>query len=38
MAGDSHVFELLEEMLESGKTAEELCPNRPDLLAEVRQR
>jgi len=38
MAGDSHVFELLEEMLESGKTAEELCQNRPDLLPEVRQR
>lgn len=38
MAGDSHVFELLEEMLESGKSAEEICQNRPDLLTEVRQR
>jgi WD40 repeat protein len=38
MAGDSHVFELLVEMLESGKSAEEICQNCPDLLTEVRQR
>src|SRR6516162_6900470 len=38
MASRPDVFALLEEMLESGKTAEEVCRDRPELLAEVRQR
>src|SRR5580698_6754725 len=38
MAGDSKVFELLEEILDSGKTPEEVCQVRPDLLTEVRRR
>jgi tetratricopeptide (TPR) repeat protein len=33
---DSQVRELLEEMLESGKTPEEACRTRPDLLEQVR--
>src|SRR6516225_11269101 len=35
---DSHVLELLEEMLDSGKTPEEVCRGCPELLPEVRQR
>ena len=35
---DPHVFGLLEEMLSSDKTPEEVCRDRPDLLPELRQR
>jgi serine/threonine-protein kinase len=35
---DSHVFGLLEEMLDTGKTPEEVCRDCPDLLPELRQR
>jgi serine/threonine-protein kinase len=35
---DPQVFGLLEEMLDSGKTPEEVCHDCPDLLPEVRQR
>jgi hypothetical protein len=38
MAGDALVFELLEEMLDSGQTPEEVCRDCPKLLPEVRQR
>src|SRR5262245_9514698 len=38
MAGDPRVLGLLEEMLEAGKTPEEVCRGCPDLLAEVRVR
>jgi serine/threonine-protein kinase len=38
MAGNPQVLELLEEMLDSGKTAEEVCRACPELLAEVRRR
>src|SRR5215470_17524809 len=38
MAGDPRVLGLLEEMLGSGKTPEEVCRDCPDLLPEVRQR
>src|SRR5262245_24884831 len=38
MAGDPRVLGLLEEMLDSGKTPEEVCRDCPDLLPEVRQR
>src|SRR6516165_9877984 len=38
MAGNPQVLGLLEEMLDSGKTPEEVCRGRPDLLPEVRQR
>jgi serine/threonine protein kinase len=38
MAGNPDVFALLEEMLESGRTAEEVCRDCPELLAEVRRR
>src|SRR5262245_55059257 len=38
MAGSPEVLGLLEEMLDSGKTPEEVCRDRPDLLLEVRQR
>jgi eukaryotic-like serine/threonine-protein kinase len=38
MAGNPQVLGLLEEMLDSGKTPEEVCRDCPDLLAEVRQR
>jgi serine/threonine-protein kinase len=38
MAGDPQVFGLLEEMLDAGKTPEEVCRGRPELLQEVRQR
>jgi serine/threonine-protein kinase len=38
MAGNADMFALLEEMLESGRTPEEVCRDRPDLLPEVRQR
>ena len=38
MASDPQVLGLLEEMLESGKTPEEVCRNCPELLSEVRQR
>ena len=38
MAGNPDVFTLLEEMLESGRTAEEVCRDCPELLSEVRQR
>jgi hypothetical protein len=38
MAGNPEVLGLLEEMLDSGKTPEEVCRDRLDLLPEVRQR
>src|SRR5262249_18181511 len=38
MAGDPRVLALLEEMLDAGKTPEEVCRGCPDLLAEVRER
>jgi hypothetical protein len=38
MAGSPQAFELLEEMLNSGKTPEEVCCDCPELLPEVRQR
>jgi eukaryotic-like serine/threonine-protein kinase len=37
MTAASTVFELLEELLESGKSPEEICQDRPDLLPEVRR-
>jgi serine/threonine-protein kinase len=38
MAGDPRVFGLLEEMLDAGKTPEEVCGDCPELLDEVRER
>jgi serine/threonine-protein kinase len=38
MAGNPQVFGLLEEMLDSGKTPEEVCRDCPELLPEVWQR
>src|SRR5262245_51574181 len=38
MAGDPRVLGLLEEMLEAGKTPEEVCFNSPELLTEVRKK
>src|SRR5262245_36310252 len=38
MAGNPRVLGLLEEMLDSGKTPEEMCRDCPELLPEVRQR
>ena len=38
MAGNPDVFALLEEMLDSGKTPEEVCRDCPELLPEVQQR
>src|SRR5262249_45124496 len=38
MTGNPRVFGLLEEMLDSGKTPEEVCRDCPELLPEVRQR
>jgi serine/threonine-protein kinase len=38
MASDPDVFALLEEMLDSGRTAEEVCRDCPELLPEVRRR
>ena len=38
MAGNPRVLGLLEEMLYSGRTPEEVCRDCPELLAEVRQR
>jgi serine/threonine-protein kinase len=38
MAGNPQVLGLLEEMLDSGKTPEEVCRDCPDLLPEVRGR
>src|SRR5271165_4233686 len=38
MAGNPEVFALLEEMLDSGRTAEDVCRDRPELLPEVRRR
>jgi hypothetical protein len=38
MAGDPRVFGLLEEMLDAGKTPDEVCRGCPELLAEVRER
>jgi serine/threonine-protein kinase len=38
MPSNPQVLGLLEEMLDSGKTPEEVCRECPDLLAEVRQR
>src|SRR5262245_59156647 len=38
MASNPQVFGLLEEMLNSGKTPEEVCRDCPELLAEVRER
>jgi serine/threonine-protein kinase len=38
MAGNPRVLGLLEEMLDSGKTPDEVCRDCPELLPEVRQR
>src|SRR5215471_7917807 len=38
MAGDPRVLGLLEEMLDAGKTPEEVCRDCPELLPEVRRR
>jgi serine/threonine-protein kinase len=38
MGGNPKVFRLLEEMLDSGKTPEEVCRDCPELLPEVRRR
>ncbi len=38
MASNPRVLELLEEMLDAGKTPEEVCRDCPELLQEVRQR
>jgi serine/threonine-protein kinase len=38
MAGNPQVLGLLEEMLDSGKTPEEVCRDLPELLPEVRER
>jgi serine/threonine-protein kinase len=38
MAGNPHVFELLQEMLDSGRTPEEVCHDCPELLSEVQER
>jgi serine/threonine-protein kinase len=38
MAGNPQMLELLEEMLDSGKTPEEVCRDCPELLPEVRER
>ena len=38
MGGNPQVLRLLEEMLDSGKTPEEVCRDCPELLAEVHQR
>ena len=38
MAGNPDVFALLEEMLDSGRTPEEVCLDCPELLPEVRRR
>jgi hypothetical protein len=38
MASKPDVFALLEEMLDSGRSPEEVCRDCPELLAEVRQR
>jgi serine/threonine-protein kinase len=38
MAGNPDVFALLEEMLDSGRTPEEVCRDCPELLPEVRRR
>src|SRR5262245_24583450 len=38
MVGDPRVLGLLEEMLDAGKTPDEVCRGCPELLAEVRER
>jgi serine/threonine-protein kinase len=38
MAGAAQVLGLLEQMLDAGKTPEEVCHDHPELLAEVRRR
>ncbi len=38
MAGNPDVFALIEEMLDSGRTPEEVCRDCPELLPEVRRR
>src|SRR5215475_7694428 len=38
MAGDPRVLGLLEEMLDAGKSPDEVCRGCPELLAEVRRR
>jgi serine/threonine-protein kinase len=38
VVSNARVFELLEEMLDSGRTPEEVCCDCPELLPEVRQR
>src|SRR6478672_11926079 len=38
MSGNSDVFTLLEEMLDSGRSPEEVCRDCPELLPEVRRR
>ena len=35
---DPRVLQLLEDILESGRTPEDVCVDRPDLLWEVRER
>jgi hypothetical protein len=37
MVGDPRVRQLLEEMLESGRTSEEVCRDCPKLLPQVRE-
>ena len=38
MADDSRVQELLEQILDSGSTPEEVCRDMPELLPQVRKR
>ena len=38
MSGDPRVLDLLEEMLDSGRTPEDVCRDCPELLPEVRER
>src|SRR5262245_54224711 len=38
MAGDPRVLGLLKEMLDAGRTPDEVCRGCPELLAEVRER
>src|SRR5215469_1638186 len=38
MAGDPRVLGLLQEMLDAGRTPDEVCRGCPELLAEVRER
>ena len=38
MAVQAEIVELLEEILNSGRSAEEVCADRPELLEEIRLR